>query len=258
MGLKMLCNPELVRMALWACEEMEKKSQSKSSFVPPGGGQEDPNAAAAAGGVAMPPGGGGMPPGGAMPPGGGGMPPDPTGGMGGGGGGATPDLQGMISQAVQQAMQQQAGGGMGGGAMGGGGAGGAAGMAGGMKPAKPDIHTVAQDIFQVKKMLTHLFNSQGMPLPPDILDGPNRDPQLGHPVPPGTPGSTSDPQKPPQQHQSSIQPIEAMQGASPSPGGTKSGWDQTIGIGSVYPSNNAEFASRTANLVRLLNQIKDN
>jgi hypothetical protein len=136
-------------------------------------------------------GGGGAPP---MDPSGGGMPPmDPAmmGGappMGGpppmpGGGGLDPNsLTQMITQAVQTAM------GAGSQAVPGGGVPGAGG-----KPAKPDLNVIAMDCFQTKKLIIGLYNTMGLPLPQDILDGPNRDPSTGAPMPVGATGSTSDP-----------------------------------------------------------------
>jgi hypothetical protein len=117
----------------------------------------------------------------------------------------------MIQQSIQQAM-------------------GAGSPAGAGKPAKPDLNTVAIDIFQVKKMLQYLFNQMGIALPPDILDGPNRDPSTGMPMAPGQPGSTSDPNITAQNAQQQqppggqIQPIQPMGGAGgPPPGGGAGG-----------------------------------
>lgn len=101
------------------------------------------------------------------------------------GGGAPPAPSGneidmKIQQAVQSALQTA-----------GGGAGGApgAGAGAGMKPPKPDINVVATDVFQLKKMLLALIRQNGMELPPDILDGPNRDPVTGNPSMAPTGGS---------------------------------------------------------------------
>jgi hypothetical protein len=100
------------------------------------------------------------------------------------------------------------------------------------KPAKPDINTVAIDIFQVKKMLQFLFNTMGIPLPPDILDGPNRDPSTGTPMPPGAPGSTSDP---------SVTAANAAQGgaagAGSPPGGAGGAPPPGGGAGGISPMN---------------------
>lgn len=172
-------DPVLLRMA------RQSVSRTKAAFVPAGG---DP---AAGGGMPPPPGGDpaavGMPPG--MPPGpppgdpAAGMPPPPmppadpaAGGMGGGTG---LDLPTMISQAVQSALA--ATGQTGGGAAGAPGAGG--------KSVKPDINTVATDVFQIKKILFAIIRHMGIEMPPDILDGPNRDPQTGAPTAGTTGGS---------------------------------------------------------------------
>lgn len=250
----MRINPELLALAEWRLGEMQKQSADKTAFIPPGadaGGGGDPSMG----------GGGGPPPGTAAPgdpsmgAGGGAPPMDPSmgGGAGGpvaGGGGLTAD---SIAQIVTQTMQQQGG-------MGGMGGAGGPGGAGAGKMVKPDIATVAIDIFQVKKMLQYLFNSMGIPLPPDILDGPNRDPQLGTPMPPGAPGSTSDPQVTAQNAQNapqaggggqqggSIPPIQPMQAGGPGVGGMgggaagaaggtgeKTGWDRTLHMGNSYP-----------------------
>ena len=104
------------------------------------------------------------------------------------GGGSPPDLDAKIQQAVQTAMQTA---GAGGGANGG---------PGSPKQPKPDINTVATDLFQLKKMFLAYLRRQGIELPPDILDGPNRDPSTGAPaisptgssdVAPGSSGPTA-------------------------------------------------------------------
>lgn len=201
-------NKELLSYAL------RRTAGEKVAFVP---------SDAAAGGGA-PPGGGGAPPGGAPP---GGAPPAPPAGdpaAGGApamgadpasaGGGAPPTDPNMIDQKVQNAVQQALQ------ASGGGGAAGGAPGAGGMKPPKPDIGTIAQDVFQLKKLLFHQMRQEGRELPPDILDGPNRDPQSG--MPSANPGNGSDPAgggqtAPPPNAISGIQPIQpAMLGAGKS------------------------------------------
>jgi hypothetical protein len=184
-----------------------KAARHKVAFQPPAG--MDPSAA----GGAPPPGadpsmGGGMPPGadpsmmgGAPPPGG-----DPSGGAGApvpGANGLTADSLRQIMTEVMQGVQQQGGG------PGGGGAGG--------KSSKPDPMAMAMDIFQIKKMLTYMFNNMGMPMPPDLLDGPHRDPSTGAAVPPGTPGSTSDP------NLAASQPPAGGAGAAPPGGGGGAG-----------------------------------
>jgi len=170
-------------------------------------------AAQAMGGGGAPPmdpammGGGGAPP---MDPammGGGGAPPMDPAMMAGGGapppGGMPPggDITSAVTAAVQQAMQSQ-GGGQATGANG--------------KPAKPDINMVATDVFQIKKLLYSLFQANNWPLPPGILDGPGRDPNTGAPSqsPDGSSGAGN--QSAGAQPQSSISPIEPMQGAFPS------------------------------------------
>ena len=73
--------------------------------------------------------------------------------------GAPPDIQGMITQAVQQAM-----GGAPGGAPGAPGAGGA-----GAKP-KIDPTFIYMELSRIRKIQTHLLQHMGIDLPPDILD----------------------------------------------------------------------------------------
>lgn len=247
-------NPELIQLAQWRLTQIEKQA-----FVPPGAGDPsqgggdpsqaqgpvDPNGPPVdpSQGAAPPMGGG---PGGAAP-----MP---------GGGGMTNDT---IQQVVQQVMQQM-----------GGGAGVAGGAGGGMggKPAKADINTVAIDIFQVKKMLQYLFNSMGIPLPPDILDGPNRDPSTGAMMPPGAPGSTSDPavtaqnaqqqggqQQPGGQAGGPIPPIQPMEGAGASPGGAaKQGEDQSLFMGTRHTDGfDATFFNKASALSTLYNRLKN-
>lgn len=141
---------------------------------------------------------------------GGGAPPPPPGPTPGDGGPGGPDIAGAVQQAVTQAMSQQQ-------MMQG------AGGAGGMKPPKPDINMVATDVFQLKKMFLHFLRVQGIEMPPDILDGPGRDPASGMPSASPTGGSDAQPGSamggggagP----QSAIKPIQPMQGAFPSPGG---------------------------------------
>jgi hypothetical protein len=114
------------------------------------------------------------------------------------------------------------------------------------KPTKPDISTVAMDVYQLKSLMMHmgqtLFGALNIPweLPQHILSGPNRDPQTGMPMPMGAPGSTSDPsviqqqsqqqqQAPQAQGQNALQPISPMPGA-----GAKSSQDQeddTVSVG---------------------------
>src|ERR1700677_1512589 len=104
--------------------------------------------------------------------------------------------------------------------------GGAGGGMGGPK-AQSSIKPAEMDAFQTKKMVMHLAKSQGIEFPPDLLDGPNRDPRTGAPMAPGQPGSTSDPSvSGGDQSQSAIQPIQPMQGAFPAGG---DGGGQKIG-----------------------------
>lgn len=153
-------NPALMDLANWSIA-----NRKKQAFVPPG-------ADVGAGG-GMPPGGapmdpavaGGMPPGGGAPPGGdmasvgGSMMPSPDASLAPPAQPMTPD---MITQAVTQAVQLAMNGGK-----------------GGKGAAKPDMNLMAQDIFQIKRMLLHLYSSMGMSIPPDVLDDPNRDPTTG-------------------------------------------------------------------------------
>jgi hypothetical protein len=249
----MAYNKVLLKLAAWRLKEQEKVA-----FVPAG----DPSMASAA------PGAGGAPPG-ADPAGAGGMPPmDPSAAMTGGapappapapdpsmagGSGAAPMPSGgggldadRIRQIIRQEMMQHHAQG------GGGGAGGAGG------PAKPkqDINTVSMDMYQVKKMLTYFFNQQGIPLPPDILDGPNRDPSTGMPMPAGMPGSTSDPAKsqaaPPQ---SAIQPIQPMQPAMPEKQGRFD--ERLFDIGADGPSAFTGIKHKTAAVAELIKALNN-
>lgn len=139
--MKTILNPSLLKLA-----DRLIAGGEKQGFVPPQGmdpamgGGGDPMAAMGG----MP----GMDPmaaggGGAMPP-----PPPPGGDPMAGGGAAAPDLEAMITAAVQKAM---AGGGMAGGA----------GGAGGIKP-KIDVNV---ELMQIKKMLAKLVDSMGVPVP---------------------------------------------------------------------------------------------
>jgi hypothetical protein len=103
---------------------------------------------------------------------------------------------------------------------------------------KPDINTIATDVFQIKKMLLHSFRVQGIELPPEILDGPNRDPLTGAPATGQSGGSDAQPGSsgggPPQQ--SAISPIKPMQGAFPAPPGGGGG-----GMGGLSKSSSARI-----------------
>jgi hypothetical protein len=226
----MALNPELVKLARYTVG----KQRTKQAFQPP----QDPSQQGGAPGGAPPmdpsmAGGAGAPPmdpsmagGGAPPP----MDPSMAGGDPSAGGGAVPGAGGLtadsIRQMIQDAMSQM---GM---APGAGGAGGV----GGKGNKNDQMQAMSMDIFQIKKMMSTLFNAMGIPLPQDILDGPNRDPASGAPMPPGMPGSTSDPsrQSPPAggaaggggggaQPQSAIKPIGPLQGAFPQGGGDAGG-----------------------------------
>ena len=261
-------NPELLQLAQWRLNQLKKEA-----FVPPGGGDPsqggpppDPSQAGAGGPPPDPSQAGGPPP----------MDPSAMAGAAGpapvpGGGGMTADT---ISQIVAQTMQQ----------MGGGAAGGPGGMGGGPggKTAKVDINTVAMDVYQVKKMLQFLFNTMGIPLPPDILDGPNRDPKTGMPMPPGTPGSTSDPTQmsqsaPGQMAQpgapagqggpsGAIPPIQPMEAAGPggaAPGGgaeKQSAEDPLLHMGRVDTSRGFDSStiSRASALAAICRRIAAN
>jgi hypothetical protein len=246
--------------------EMLKKAlaMSKSAFVPggdPSGGAQDPNAG---GGPPPDPSGGGAPP---PPPdpsmGGGGPPPDPS--MGGapppppdagvGGGPPDGDIAAQVAQGVQQAMQM-------------------GGMQGSGKPTapKPDINTVATDLFQLKKMFLHFLRVQGIELPPDILDGPNRDPQTGAPAFGQAGGSDAAPGSSAVQAggTSAIKPIQPVAGAFPGGGGAgggggmggggggmgKTSADQGYQIGQVHKYQDLmSKAGAVANVMRRRNQL---
>ncbi len=253
----MQINPDLLQLAQWRLAQMA--NTEKQAFQPPVDPSQDPAAAAAGGAPPMDPSmaGGGAPPmdpsmaGGAPPAG---MPapaPAPGGDPMAGGGGLTAD---SVRQIVQQTMQQS---GMGAG-------GGAGGGAGAGKAAKPDLAVIAMDVFQTKKLIMAMFNQMGMPLPPDILDGPNRDPSTGMPMMPGAPGSTSDPAQMQQQAQQqqaaggggggaqggAIPAIQPMQAAGGSVGGgEKQGIDKALYIGEPsYLSGFDKIVSKSAAL----------
>lgn len=221
----MLINPELLALAEWRVANPE--GNPKEAFVPPdpaaGGGGAPPGAPPGMDPSAM----GGAPPGmdpAAM----GGAPPgvDPA-AMGG-----APDPMSAVMQQLQ-AMQQQIQQLQGGGAAAQPGAAGAGG-----KPMKADINTVAMDCYQTKKLLVGMYQRMGWELPPDILDGPNRDPSTGASMAPGAPGSTSDPARPADAGQggqaspnaiSPVQPVApASLSAPPDQGATKAGADADL------------------------------
>lgn len=239
----MSLNMELVKAGLW------RARREKRGFVPSQGA--DPSG----GGGGPPPGdpsGGGPPP--MDPSGGGGAPPgmDPSAAMMGGaapGGGLGDVIQAAMTNALTQA-----------GLMGGKG-----GIGPNGKPTapKPDINTIATDVFQLKKMFLHFCRVQGVELPPDILDGPNRDPLTGAPAAsPGggsdvQPGASAQPgQGDPSQAQSAIPPVGPMQGAFPMPpgagggaGGLKTSSDRVgEGVG------RRDFGNRAAAVTRMVRQ----
>jgi hypothetical protein len=161
--------------------------------------------------------------------GGGGMPPMP------GGGAPMGDIDAKVQQAVQQAMQTANPA-----------AGGAGGAGAGGKPPKPDINVVATDLFQLKKMFLAYLRRQGVELPPDILDGPNRDPNTGNASASPTGGSDVPPA--PQMTPGAIQPIEPIQSASPMPKQASA----------MRPAEAAAFILKEASdVLRLYAAIKD-
>jgi hypothetical protein len=193
-------NPTLLQTALW------RLGRTKESFIPSdavvgGGGDGGPPSGGMppdTGGGPMPPPPPDTPPPDTSPPG----PPPPDSGIGGSPPGG--DISAQVAIGVQQALMQS-------------------GLQGNQKPTapKPDINTIATDVFQLKKMFLHFLRIQGIDLPPDILDGPNRDPLTGAPAMGPTGGSDAQPGSSgggaPQQ--SSIPPIKPIQGAFPSGGG---------------------------------------
>lgn len=207
MGNNML-DMNLIKQAMW---------RTKQGFIPsdPAAGGGAPPVGDAGGGAGGPPPGdpgmaAGAPPppdmgAGGPPPGGGSeqpMPPPEPPPSGGGG-----DIAAQVAMGVQQAL---AGSGLQGNK--------------GQTAPKPDINTVATDVFQMKKMLLHYFRMQGIELPPDILDGPNRDPVTGAPAPGTAGGSDAQPGSSMAGGaagggQSAIKPIQPVQGAFPAGGG---------------------------------------
>jgi hypothetical protein len=231
----MSLNPELLKLARFT---VGKQRFVKQAVQPPqpdpsqgGGGPPPDGGAPPMDPSMMGAGGGGAPPmdpsmGGGAPPPPGGMPPMDPSMMGGAG--PMPGAGGLTADTIRQIMQETLGQmGMVPGQAGPGG------TAAGGKPGKPDLMAMSMDIFQIKKMMSTLFNSMGIPMPQDLLDGPNRDPASGMPMTPGAPGSTSDPnrQSPPAGgaagggggDNSAIKPIGSIQGAFPSGGDSGGG-----------------------------------
>ncbi len=198
--------------------------RAKQAFI-------DPNAAAGmppAGGAPMDPAMAGMDP--AMAGGAGGMPMDPAmmGGAppmdpamaGGGGMPPGPDIQTMITQAVQTAMGG-AGGGAAGGAMGGG---------AGIKP-KIDVNVV---MLQILKILARIADALGVQIPAsEMVAGPADLGQLASQSQGGAPAGGG-------AGGSAIQPIQPMQGASPQmAGGKTASWSDIWTRNSLEDSANA-------------------
>lgn len=201
--------------------ERLNKAREKMAFVPPPPG--DPSA------------GGGMPP---MDPammGGGGMPPpmppsDPLVSSGG------TDVRSMIRDELAAAGLVPSG------------------KPGQGKAPKADINTIATDVFQLKKMIFHLIKAQGLSLPDDILDGPNRDPETGAPASSPTGGSDAPPGS--SKIKSTIQPIDPM--ASAFPGGEKSSqvaldeeYDETV-AGTPISRSTPRTVSKAAAMARMI------
>ena len=147
----------------------------------------------------------------------------------------------MIQQQVQQAMMQS-----------GAGAGGQGGAAGGMKTNKPSIETIAMDVFQLKKMFLHFLKIQGIELPPDVLDGPNRDPATGMPAPPDPTGGLGAQGGGGGAPQSAISPIQPMQGAFPAPpgGGKTASFEPRVG----EEVNGTRTLNKAAAMAQMLRQ----
>jgi len=157
----------------------------------------------------------------------------------------------------------------------GGGGGGIGGATGGMGAGKAQssIKPAEMDSFQTKKMVMHLAKHMGIDFPPDLLDGPNRDPRTGAPMPPGAPGSTSDPNAGAAAGgpapQSAIKPMQPMGAAFPTPPGGPGGGGggmpgkmaaaeenkdkpRTVGVGVGDFSKQASRAAQLAKAWRML------
>jgi hypothetical protein len=160
-------NKLLIDLADWTLNANSEKAAFVPSEAaaaaggPPSGEMPPADPAAAADPMAAA--AGGPPPMGGPPPGAGSPPPVP-----GGQGDPLSALVPVIQQIVTQTMQQM---GMGGGGMPGG-APGAPGAAGAGGKAKIDPAFIYQELSRVRKMLSGVFEQQGWPLPPDILDDP--------------------------------------------------------------------------------------
>jgi hypothetical protein len=170
---------------------------------------------------------GGMPP---PPP----PPPDPAAGGGGGGG----DIRSAIRDELSAAGLLPQGGGKGG------------------KAPKPDINTIATDVFQLKKMFLHFLRMQNIELPMDILDGPNRDPMTGAPATAESGGSDVTPGA--SQVQSAIPPISPIQGAFPTPpGGDVGGGGEKAAAANIgTPVDHKKIMSKAAAVALMLRRKK--
>ena len=197
-------NPQLLKIARQSVTAAVKRSFVDAAAATGG----DPAAAAAGGGMPMDPAAaGGMPmdpaAGGAPPP----MPADPM-----AGGAAGPDIQTMITQAVQQAMSQQ----------GGGAAGGA-----GIKP-KIDVNV---EIMQMKKLLARIADGLNIPIPAAEMTATPQDltQMAAQSEAAGAAGGAAPPP-------SAVKPIEPLQGAAPAPGGEGTKTSQVHHAGDAVPS----------------------
>jgi hypothetical protein len=242
-------DPDLLGRALASL-----RGQVKAAFTPPPGG--DPGAGGPPPGP--PPGGdpgaGGPPPGPPMDPSMGGAPPmDPS--MAGGAPPPPPmpppggdGIAGQVAQGVQQALSQS-------------------GLQGqpvnnnGKPAVKPDINTIATDVFQLKKMLFAMMRHAGIELPPDVLDGPNRDPATGAPAASPTggsdvaPGSSNGPNGP---MSSAISPIQPIQPAMPGPKtASYEDYESTLGTVSQAPATVDRVLSRAKAAAMLLARRKN-
>lgn len=142
----------------------------------------------------------------------------------------SPDMAAQIASGVAQALQTS-------------------GLQGNKGPTapKPDINTIATDLFQLKKMFLHYLRIQGIELPPDILDGPNRDPMTGAPAAGPAGGSDAQPGSSMQQAGGGINPIKPMSGQLPAMGKSSS---YNAKIGSEMTSEN--IMSKAAAVAMLL------
>jgi hypothetical protein len=204
-------NTSLLQSALTRVNEkrgfVPSDAAANQGQPPPGA---DPNAApppmdqAAGGAPPMPP-----DPGAGMPPGPGGPPPvsDPT-GLGDG-------IASQVAAGVAQAL-------------------GSSGLQGNKQQgqAKPDINTIATDIFQLKMMFQHYLRIQGIDLPESLLVGANRSAITGAAEPGVSGGSdtaSANAMNGPQGN-SAIKPIQPIQGAFPGAGAGGGGATKTSSV----------------------------